>query len=135
MSILLLYVYCLCTLIYSSQKWIERYPIIPLYKIWRPISYVYDWTILWFVLRYVSWLKKIYVLFIKTKNRTHDSIVSNNCSSRPETTSLLKRLRNINLNVDTQFKHVSRHPSFSTPKHGMKQGKKTDYCNVVSDLL
>ena len=49
--------------------------------------------------------------------------------------TLLKRLRNINLNVDTQFKHVSRHPSFSTPKHRMKQGKKTDYCNVVSAFL
>ena len=30
--------------------------------------------------------------------------------------TLLKRLRNINQNVDTQFKHVSRHPRVSKLK-------------------
>ena len=35
-------------------------------------------------------------------------------SLRPPGT-LLKILRNVNRNVDTQFKHVSRHPRVSTP--------------------
>ena len=44
-------------------------------------------------------------------------------SLRPPGT-LLKRLRNINTNVYTQFKHASRHPRVSATKRQMKQGKK-----------
>ena len=47
-SLSLLYVYCLCTYIYSFHKCSECNPIIPLYKICTPIYYVYDWTTLWF---------------------------------------------------------------------------------------
>ena len=43
-------------------------------------------------------------------------------SLRPPGT-LVKRLRNINMNVYTQFRHVFRHPKVSTLKHEMKKGK------------
>ena len=39
-------------------------------------------------------------------------------SLRPPGTSL-KRLRNKNMNVHTQFKHVSRYPRVSTPIAGL----------------
>lgn len=58
-------------------------------------------------------------------HQSQDSIVSNICSFRPETAwNFTEQIENVNQYVDTHFKHVSRHPRVSKPKHNMKQGKK-----------
>ena len=43
-------------------------------------------------------------------------------SLRPPAT-LLRDLRNINVNIYTQFKHLSRHPGDSTPTLKIKPGQ------------
>ena len=48
--------------------------------------------------------------------------------------ALLKILRNINYNVYTQFKHVSRQPMVSTANINQSR-EQTDYRNVVSELI
>ena len=45
--------------------------------------------------------------------------------------TLVERLRNLNQNVDTQLKHVTRYPRVSTPKKN-KAGKKV---NIVMSFI